>query len=438
MAKLSIPTAEVFNPFLENREARFHAAYGGRGGMKSHYFAGALVEEHLSNRGFRSVCIREIQKTLSTSSKQLIEDKLRQFRLTKAGQGFKIFNECIETPFDGLIIFQGMQDHNADSIKSLEGFDLAWIEEAQTITERSLNMLRPTIRKENSRIWAGWNPRRKVDAVDKFFRGAGLPTGAVVIKTGWQNNPWWTKELEQERLDDLRLNPEQYEHIWEGGYVSVATGAYFAKVLAAAKQDKRIGRVGADPLMKFYAFWDIGGTGNKADACAIWIAQFIGKEIRIVNYYEAVGQELATHVNWLRDNGYGKALCVLPHDGAQHDKVYRVSYESSLKQAGFAAHIVKNQGLGAANQRIEAVRRIFNQCWFDAQKCSGGIDALGWYHEKRDETRNIGLGAEHDWSSHACDAFGLLAVAYEKLLKPRDTLRPNVVPSKPADSVAGY
>jgi phage terminase large subunit len=315
---------------------------------------------------------------------------------------------------------------------------VAWVEEAQTLSAVSLKLLRPTIRDAGSEIWFSWNPRRKSDPVDLFLRGAELPTDAIIVKANWNDNPWLPKELDQERLDDLRIDPEQYRHVWDGDYISIATGAYFAKVLAAARQEKRISRVGADPLMKFYAFWDIGGTGNKADACSIWIAQFIGKEIRVVNYYEAVGQELATHVNWLRDNGYSKALCVLPHDGAQHDKVYRVSYESSLKQAGFAAHVVPNQGLGAANQRIEAVRRIFPQCWFDAEKCSGGIDALGWYHEKRDESRNIGLGPEHDWSSHACDAMGLLAVAYEKLLKPRDTIRPNVLPSRPADSVAGY
>jgi phage terminase large subunit len=167
--------------------------------------------------------------------------------------------------------------------------------------------------------------------------------------------------------------------------------------------------------MTLRLFCDIGGTGAKADAFAIWVAQFIGKEIRAVDYYEAVGQPLATHVNWMRDRGYtpDKAQIWLPHDGASQDKVYDVSYESALRQAGYKVSIVPNQGKGAANQRTEAGRRLFPSIWFDADKCAAGIEALGWYHEKKDDVRGIGLGPEHDWSSHGADAFGLMCVAYE-------------------------
>ena len=167
--------------------------------------------------------------------------------------------------------------------------------------------------------------------------------------------------------------------------------------------------------MTIRAIWDIGGTGAKADACAIWIAQFIGLQIRVLDYYEAVGQPLATHVAWLREKGYGNALCVLPHDGSTHDKVYDVSYESALGQAGFETQVVPNQGKGAAKLRIEAARRLFPSIWFNAATTEAGRDALGWYHEKKsDDDRNIGLGAEHDWSSHGADAFGLMCVAYEE------------------------
>lgn len=130
----------------------------------------------------------------------------------------------------------------------------------------------------------------------------------------------------------------------------------------------------------------------------------------MLNYYEAVGQPLAAHVSWLRDTGYTKALCVLPHDGAMHDKVYQVTYESSLRDAGFQVEVIPNMGAGAAYMRIEALRRLFPQIWFNADTTEPGRDALGWYHEKRDETRQIGLGPAHDWASHAADAFGLMAV----------------------------
>jgi len=403
--------AGVFEPLLE--PSRYKAAHGGRGSGKSHFFAEQLIEDALAEPGMLSVCVREVQKSLKDSAKRLIESKLIEFGLGEA-DGFKVFNEKIETPGDGIILFQGMQDHTAESIKSLEGFKRAWIEEAQTLSTTSLTLLRPTIRADGSEIWASWNPRRKSDPVDALLRGASLPTGAKVIRANWSDNPWFPSVLEQERQDCLRDMPDQYEHIWEGGYATVLSGAYFARHLAEARKEGRIGRVSKDPLMTLRAYWDIGGTGAKSDGTAIWIAQFVGREIRVLNYYEAQGQPLDAHVNWLRNNGYGKALCVLPHDGASNEKVYDVSYQSALKAAGFEVKVVPNQGKAAAKMRVESARRLFPSIWFNEATCSAGIDALGWYHEKMDEARNIGLGPEHDWSSHGADAFGLMCVAYEE------------------------
>jgi phage terminase large subunit len=186
--------------------------------------------------------------------------------------------------------------------------------------------------------------------------------------------------------------------------------------LVKAKQERRIGRVAADPNMTLRAFVDIGGTGARADAFAMWIAQFIGKEIRVLDYYEAVGQPLASHLSWMREHGYTSKTTQfwLPHDGATQDKVHSVSYESALRDAGYDVTVVPNQGKGAAKARIEALRRLFPSIWFNEDTTEAGRAALGWYHEKRDETRNIGLGPEHDWSSHGADAAGLMAVAYEE------------------------
>jgi phage terminase large subunit len=410
----------VFRPLLE--PARYKAAHGGRGSGKSHFFADLLVEDSLYEKGLRSVCIREVQKSLKDSAKRLIEDKLQEHRLGEA-DGFKVFREVIETPGDGIIAFQGMQDHTAESIKSLEGFKRAWGEEAQTLSARSLSLLRPTIRADDSELWFSWNPRRKNDPVDMMLRGSHLPTGAAVVRANWSDNPWFPKVLDQERRDCLRDNPDQYDHIWEGGYAGVVDGAYYAKCLAEAKAKGRIGNVSPDPLMTFRAFFDIGGTGARADAVSIWIAQFVAREIRVLNYYEAVGQPLATHINWLRENGYGNALIVLPHDGTTQDKVYDVSYESAFRAAGFEVVVIPNQGKGAAAMRIEAGRRLFPSIWFNESTTTGGVDALGWYHERKDETRNIGLGPEHDWSSHGGDSFGLMCVAYEVPTESRERPR---------------
>jgi phage terminase large subunit len=409
LSVLSIQTAEVFAPLLE--PARYKGAHGGRGSGKSHFFAELLIDDSLCEPGLLSVCIREVQKSLKQSSKRLLEAKLKELRLGEK-DGFKVFNEVIQTPGDGIITFQGMQDHTADSIKSLEGFKRAWTEEAQSLSARSLQLLRPTIRAPGSQLWFSWNPRRKSDPVDIMLRGPQTPTGACVVQANWRDNPWFTAELEQERQDCLRMDPDQYEHIWEGAYASANSGAYFVRQLADAKSEGRIGPLAFDPLMTTRAYWDIGGTGAKADACAIWIVQFIGPQVRVLDYYEAVGQPLATHVAWLRSKGHQNALCVLPHDGATNDKVYKVSYESALREAGFEVKVIPNMGAGAAMQRIETARRLFPSIWFNADKTEPGRDALGWYHEKRDETRNIGFGPEHDWSSHGADAFGLMCVDY--------------------------
>lgn len=415
MRTLQIPTAEVFEPLLA--PARYKVAKGGRGSGKSHFFAGLLVEECLSEpgntgEGMRAVCIREVQKDLTQSAKLLIEDKLAAFRLGEA-DGFRVFKDVIETPKDGIIIFKGMNDYSAESVKSLEKFKRAWWEEAQTATQHSLDLLRPTIREDGSELWFSMNPRFEADPVSQMFKGPVMPTGSVVVTANWSDNPWLPSVLEQERLDCLRDRPDQYGHIWEGEFVTVVEGAYFRAQLSEARQQGRIGKVARDPLMQVRAFWDLGGRGAKSDATAIWIAQFVDREIRVLDYYESVGQSLGTHIDWLRRRGWGSAYCVLPHDGAPVNPVADASWQTALESAGFDCEVIPNQGASAAMKRIEAARRVFPAIWFNEPTCGGGLSALGWYHEKIDEKRRIGLGPEHDWASHGADAFGLMCVSYE-------------------------
>src|SRR5262245_49722785 len=234
---LKIKTAPVFEPLL--KPARYKGAWGGRGSGKSHFFASLVVEHTARSQGMLVVCIREVQKTLKESAKRLIEMKLAQYTLGEA-DGFRVYDDRIATPGDGLIIFLGMQDHTAESIKSLEGYSRAWVEEAQTLSQKSLDLLRPTIRSEGSEIWFSWNPTRRSDPVDAFLRarataeGIGesdrginggnralddtwmqpTPRPIVVVRTSWRDNPWWTRTLEQERLDCFTNQPDQYDHIW--------------------------------------------------------------------------------------------------------------------------------------------------------------------------------------------------------------------------------
>ncbi len=281
-----LDTPEVFEPLIEQGK-RYRGAYGGRASGKSHFFAERLVEEALSSpgeragEGLRAVCVREVQRTLSASSKLLIEDKIRRLGL---GSRFKVYEDRIKTPGDGLLIFQGMQNHTAESVKSLEGFRVAWIDEAQAISERSLNLLRPTIQRvAGAEIWASWNPRRPTDAIDVLLRGSEQPTGSVVVRANWRDNPFRTPETDQERADCLRIDPDSYPHIWEGEYATAHKGAYFTRELSALRAEGRLCSVPIDPLMTVHLFWDIGGSGTTSDACSIWAMQRVGRTIGVID-----------------------------------------------------------------------------------------------------------------------------------------------------------
>ena len=414
--RIDVEIPRIFLPLLDDR-ARYLGCFGGRGSGKSHFMAGQLILRSLTG-GFRAVCIREVQRTLKHSSKRLLEDKLRQYGLGEA-HGFEVQDQSIKTPGGGEIIFIGMQDSNAESVKSLENISVAWVEEAQSLSARSLELLRPTIRAPGSQIWFSWNARRKTDPVDELMRGLGKPTNSVCIMANWRDNPFFPDVLETERMDCVKHNPDQYEHIWEGAYSSVIAGAYYSANLTQAKQEGRIGRVSADPLLPLKIFVDIGGTGAKSDAFSMWVAQHVGREIRVLDNYEAVGQPMAAHAAWLRMKGYGPdvARVYLPHDGVTRDRVFSVSFESSFNDIGYDVTVVKNQGAGAAMARVEAGRRMFGSMYFNESTTAAGLEALGWYHEKRDDARQIGLGPEHDWASHSADSFGLLAVVSEQEFK---------------------
>jgi len=213
MSELVIETPRAFLPLLD--AARYKGAYGGRGSGKSHFFAEALIERCLMQKT-DAVCIREVQKTLNQSVKKLLELKIEALGV---GSMFEVQESVIKTPHGGLIIFQGMQNHTADSIKSLEGYDIAWVEEAQTLSQRSLDLLRPTIRKPGSELWFSWNPNLEGDPVDKLLRGENPPPGSIVVQANYKDNPWLPDVLQAEVEYDQRRDPDKFAHVWLGEYV---------------------------------------------------------------------------------------------------------------------------------------------------------------------------------------------------------------------------
>lgn len=206
---------------------RFKGLYGGRGGMKSHFFAELMIEAHL-NPGERSICVREVQNSMEDSVKMLLEDKIRKFGLTER-DGFVIKHDYIRTPGDGKIIFEGMRNHTKDTLKSLEGFRRAWVEEAQSLSKRSLEILTPTIRWERkdpltgevleiSELWFSWNPHLPSDPVDQLFRGPNPHPDAIAIEISYKDNPWFPEVLRRDMEWARQTDPDKYQHVWAGGY----------------------------------------------------------------------------------------------------------------------------------------------------------------------------------------------------------------------------
>jgi hypothetical protein len=254
LSKLQIKTAEVFEPLLV--PSRYKGAHGGRGSAKSHFFGELTIEDHIRYQGLRTVCVREVQKSLKESIKRLLEDKIEALGVQSL---FNVLSDRIITPGDGVIVFNGMQDHTKESIKSLEGFHRALIEEAQTLSAGSLEMLRPTLRTPGptpvSELRFLWNPRSATDPVDKLLRGLDKPPDAVVVKSTFADNPWFPAELEAERQFDKKNNPDRYAHIWLGEYEPQAVGSIWSRqVIHEGRRDampceRERTLVGVDPAI---------------------------------------------------------------------------------------------------------------------------------------------------------------------------------------------
>lgn len=266
---LQIDTPRVFVPLLT--PSRYKGAYGGRGSGKSHFFGEMLVEAMVLNPDWRVVCIREIQKSLKFSAKKLIEDKIESMGV---GHLFDIqAAEIKRVGHKGVCIFQGMQDHTAESIKSLEGFMIAWVEEAQSISQNSLNLLRPTIRAPGSEMWFSWNPKRKADPVEKLLRGKPRDD-AVVVRANFMDNPFLPAELAKEAADDERDDPDGYAHTWLGEYENMGSKIVIPRLWL----DATVGlaaKLGIEPTGKTYAALDVAGAEEGGDENAMAVRKGI-------------------------------------------------------------------------------------------------------------------------------------------------------------------
>ncbi len=404
MTTLNIPTPRVFLPLLS--PARHKGAHGGRGSGKSHFFAELLIERCLMQHT-RAVCIREIQKSIKESVKRLLEDKIKKMDVSHL---FTILEAEIRGPNDSLIIFQGMQGHTEQSIKSLEGYHVAWVEEAHCLSYSSLKLLRPTIRADGSEIWYSWNPETKKCAVEELLRGQNKVSNSIVVEANWRDNPYFPKELKEEMEEDRKGDADDFNHIWEGRYKLAVTGAVYAKEIRELYASKRIMKVLPIAGKPVETFWDLG----KRDHTSIWFAQLQMGEYRILDFYQNKGFGLSHYVEVIKARGYTYGMFYLPHD-ADQERLNANTIADDLRTALPNHEIIVRPRMASKSMGINAVRKIFPFCYFDESKTAEGVEGLSAFKFDVDpDTGGYSQNPLHDENSDCADAFAQLALSLEE------------------------
>jgi phage terminase large subunit len=310
--------------------------------------------------------------------------------------------------------FHGLREQSVHNIKSLEGADRCWVEEAHNVSKRSWDMLIPTIRKEGSEIWVSFNPELETDETYKrFVLSPPPPDLATIVKLNWSDNPWFPETLRREMLLLKDRDPDAYEHVWEGMCKQVVEGAVYRNELLAADKEKRICRVPYEPLRPVDTFWDLGW----ADNTTIWFAQAVGFEYRLIDYISGSQRSLQSYQKELRERPYVYGTHYLPHDAKAHELGTGKSIEEQMRNAGFTTKVAAKLSIADG---IAATRAVFPKCYFDAEKCSDGLQSLRHYRYESDEKLGT-LKKEplHDWASHGADGFRTLAVAIKEQAKPK-------------------
>lgn len=393
--------------------ARYKVLYGGRGGAKSWSVARALLVLG-TETPLRILCARELQGSIADSVHKLLSDQVAELGLSN----FYVIQKLTITGVNGTeFLFAGLKN-NIGSIRSKEGIDRVWVEEANLVSKASWDTLIPTIRKDGSEIWITFNPELDTDVTWKRFVEKP-PANAVVRKIGWQENPWFPKVLVDEKADLEERDPDSALVVWEGHTRQVLDGAIYAnEIRAATKADRTTGRVPYDPSKPVQTFWDLGW----ADSTSIWFAQIIGFETRVIDYYTNQQKSLEHYQLVLQQRGYILGTCWLPHDARAKQLGTGRSVEEMLRASGRTVLIVPQLSV---EDGINAARTQFANCWFDAEQCADGLSALRRYRYDVNVDGDRSRKPLHDDASHGADAFRYLAVALkERQVRPEPTPKP--------------
>lgn len=402
--KIQIPDA--FRPLFQ--PARYKVFYGGRGGAKSWAFADALLLKG-GQEPLRILCAREIQNSIKDSVHKLLRDRIDALGM---GAFYSVTQDAVRGQNGTEFIFKGLRS-NVDEIKSMEGVDICWVEEAHNVSEQSWSTLIPTIRKERSEIWVSFNPKLKTDATYRRFV-LHPPPDSVVVKVGYKDNPFFTDVLRREMEHMRAVDYDEYLHVWEGELKTYADGAVYARQLKEARSEGRITRVPVDRSVPVHTFWDIG----KNDSTAIWMMQHVGLAFHFVDYYEARQEDPEHFAKVLKQRDYLWGTHHLPHDADHHihgmPKTRKRQYEDLMGGDWKVVPRVKDINFG-----LDLTRQMFPKCIFDEDRCEGGLDALAAYQYSLDEVNGVLRQRPlHNWASNGADAFRQCAQGYSRMDKP--------------------
>lgn len=391
MSTLKIQTPRVFLPLLA--PARYKGAHGGRGSGKSHFFAELHIEEAIRQK-IDMVCLRENQKSLNFSVKKLLENKIQSMN---AGMYFEVQDKRIVSKRGGVTIFEGMQNHTADSIKSLEGFDRAWFEEAQRASQRSIDLLRPTIRKPNSELWFSWNPEHPTDPVDALLRGEGRLDNAIVVQANYRDNPWFPDVLISELGWDQRHDPDKFAHVWLGEYQRNSE----ARVFRNWKVDEF--ETPADAVFRFGADW-----GFSVDPSVLVRCYLMGRKLFVDHEAHMIGCEI-DQLPDLFDRVPESRRYFITADSARPETI------SYMRKHGFPKINAAIKGARSLEEGIEFLKS------FDIivhPRCQHLIDELTLYCYQTDPLTGTVLPKLQDKHNHVIDALRYACEGVRKAAKP--------------------
>ena len=385
----------LFDPY------RYKVAYGGRGSGKSWSMARALLLQ-ASNKPLRILCAREIQRSIKQSVHTLLNDQIQALGL---GPLYEVLETEIRSRSGSSFSFTGLATNTVESIKSFEGCDIVWVEEAQTVSKKSWDILIPTIRKPDSQIWVSFNPN--IDSDDTYKRFViEPPDNAKVVKVNWQDNPWFPEVLEIERQHSLKTNPD-YDNIWEGDCKAAVDGAIYSNEIREAQEGNRITTVPYDPMMKVHVVMDLGWN----DSMSVILCQKGVSDLRIIGYIEDDHRTLDSYSAQLKNLSYNWGTMFLPHDGQSKDFKHGISAEDIMKKLGWDIRIVPKADIESG---IKLARMNFHRIYFDksAQRL---VECLKNYRRSINSATNEPGEPLHDEYSHGADAFRYLCTSIESM-----------------------